>query len=324
MKKQKIALFVRNGLVGHEGLNILVPKIKEIGFEPVIFNTGEILSKKGGIPELADLGFYETALLRDVVLPYLDARPLLLDENDLPVDGVQYSLQHLVQLYDLEYHDVSNVNDPAFIESIKADDRIVGGACVRILQIFKSEAIKAFKEKGFLWNLHTGVLPKYKGVHIPYRCLENGASEYGWTLHYVNEGVDTGDIIAVDSVPLDYKKSVFDTYLSMGEKGVGLILKELSNFKESGALPKARPQTEKEKESYYTFPTAQEMTKYDEMGIRFVDIQKVPDMYASKFSVLGTGHAQQLRMHVIEAIGDWERQKEELPAVRTKRSSAVG
>lgn len=310
MSKQRVALFIRNGLVGHEGLGILIPRMITMGFDPVIFNTGEEPSSKSNIPELADLGFYETTLFRDVVCPYLDENLPLLDSNAQPIENLQYSLQQLVQLYGLEYHDVLDVNDSSFINDIIENDKLVGSVSVRILQIFKPETIAVLEEKGFLWNLHTGALPEYKGVHIPYRCIENGETEYGWTLHYIEKGIDTGDIIAVDALPLDYNKPVLDSYLDMVEKGVNLITRELKSYKESGLLPKAKSQTDKEKQSYYTYPTAKEMAKYDAMGIRFVDVSKIADMYVSRFSLPNTTHAQQLRMHVIEAIGGWERGKD--------------
>ncbi len=324
MSSLRIGLFFGDGLIGHETLNELFPDILGLGYEVVLFSTCKSNSKKSNIPELAYTNFYETTLLNKVVMPFLDQnKPLLNSDNSL-IKNMHYSLEQLIQHYNLEYYHVADVNAPEFIDRLARDDRMVGAVSVRNYQVFKREIINLFKEKGFLWNLHTGILPKYKGVYIPYRCLENGASEYGWTLHYVDEGVDTGDIIAVDSVPLDYKKPVFDIYLGMSKKGARLILKELSAFKDTGELPKAKPQTRKEKQSYYTFPTAQEMAKYDEMGICFVDISKVPDMYVSKFSMHGTGHAQQLRMRVIKAIGEYERQKEELSAIRTKRSSVAG
>ena len=310
MNKQQIALIVGDGLIGHDGLNRLIPRMLQIGLQPVIYNAHNTVTKKGSIAELDDIKFYGTSLLQDVVLPYLDEKPPLLNNDGTLIEGLQYSLQHLVQLYDLEYHDIPDVNNQDFIENIIADDYLVGSISFRMYQIFKPETIAVLEEKGFLWNLHTGALPEYKGVHIPYRCIENGEAEYGWTLHYIEKGIDTGDIIAVDTLPLDYNKPILDSYLDMVEKGVNLITRELKSYKESGLLPKAKPQTDQEKQSYYTYPTAREMAKYDAMGIRFVDVSKVVDMYVSRFSLPNTTHAQQLRMRAIEAIGGWEQDKD--------------
>ncbi|XP_039448693.1 trifunctional purine biosynthetic protein adenosine-3 [Culex pipiens pallens] len=56
--------------------------------------------------------------------------------------------------------------------------------------------------KGRLINIHPALLPKHKGVHAPRQALEAGDTESGCTVHYVDEGVDTGAIILQESVPI--------------------------------------------------------------------------------------------------------------------------
>lgn len=51
-------------------------------------------------------------------------------------------------------------------------------------------------------NLHMGLLPQYRGVNGLKWALLNGESETGVTLHYMDEGVDTGDMIARASFPI--------------------------------------------------------------------------------------------------------------------------
>ncbi len=45
-------------------------------------------------------------------------------------------------------------------------------------------------------NIHPSLLPKFKGLHTHERAIEAGAEEHGCTIHYVDEGMDTGEIIA--------------------------------------------------------------------------------------------------------------------------------
>jgi phosphoribosylglycinamide formyltransferase-1 len=49
---------------------------------------------------------------------------------------------------------------------------------------------------GRLINIHPSLLPKYKGLHTHKRALEAGDAKHGCTVHWVNEGVDEGQIIA--------------------------------------------------------------------------------------------------------------------------------
>ena len=64
-------------------------------------------------------------------------------------------------------------------------------------------------------NCHMGVLPKYKGMDLPEWCmLENEPEQLGMTLHFMDQGVDTGNILKIVHVPLEKG----DTIKSIREK----------------------------------------------------------------------------------------------------------
>lgn len=51
-------------------------------------------------------------------------------------------------------------------------------------------------------NCHMGVLPKYRGMDLPEWCiLENEIEELGVTLHLMDTGIDTGEILKIVKVP---------------------------------------------------------------------------------------------------------------------------
>ena len=50
--------------------------------------------------------------------------------------------------------------------------------------------------KGRLLNIHPSLLPKYPGAHAHRDALADGATVTGCTVHLVDEGVDTGPILA--------------------------------------------------------------------------------------------------------------------------------
>jgi methionyl-tRNA formyltransferase len=60
-------------------------------------------------------------------------------------------------------------------------------------QIFKSEIINLPRLKTI--NCHAGKLPFYRSRNILNWVLINDEKEFGITVHYVDEGIDTGDII---------------------------------------------------------------------------------------------------------------------------------
>ncbi len=57
-------------------------------------------------------------------------------------------------------------------------------------------------------NIHPSLLPKYKGTHSIERGYNSDDEYIGVTIHYVNEGVDEGEIIVQESIPLDKNKTL--------------------------------------------------------------------------------------------------------------------
>jgi len=51
-------------------------------------------------------------------------------------------------------------------------------------------------------NIHPSLLPKYKGAYSGYAIIENGESETGITAHFIDDGVDSGDIINQIRIPI--------------------------------------------------------------------------------------------------------------------------
>ncbi len=51
-------------------------------------------------------------------------------------------------------------------------------------------------------NVHPGLLPSFPGLHAQRQCVEYGARFAGCTVHFVDEGTDTGPIIAQAIVPV--------------------------------------------------------------------------------------------------------------------------
>ena len=58
-------------------------------------------------------------------------------------------------------------------------------------------------------NSHCGVCPRYRGMGNIWALVENEIDLLGTTIHYVNEGIDTGEIISSSKLQLA-KKDLFD------------------------------------------------------------------------------------------------------------------
>ena len=51
-------------------------------------------------------------------------------------------------------------------------------------------------------NIHPSLLPKFPGMEAWKQVLEAGEKETGCTVHYVDAGIDSGEIIAQRKVPV--------------------------------------------------------------------------------------------------------------------------
>ncbi|KAJ6649761.1 Trifunctional purine biosynthetic protein adenosine-3 [Pseudolycoriella hygida] len=84
----------------------------------------------------------------------------------------------------------------SLLESYRVDIVCLAG----FMRILSSEFVK--KWKGRLINIHPSLLPKFPGLHVQRRALEAGEKRSGCTVHFVDEGVDTGAIIYQRSVAI--------------------------------------------------------------------------------------------------------------------------
>lgn len=75
--------------------------------------------------------------------------------------------------------------------------------------------------KGRLLNIHPSLLPKYPGAHAHRDALADGATVTGCTVHLVDEGVDTGQILAqsqLEIYPDDDEKSLSERVKKLEHK----------------------------------------------------------------------------------------------------------
>ncbi len=63
-----------------------------------------------------------------------------------------------------------------------------------------SEVIEAYRNR--IMNIHPSLLPAFKGLHAQKQAFEYGVKVAGCTVHFVDEGLDSGPIILQKCVPV--------------------------------------------------------------------------------------------------------------------------
>jgi phosphoribosylglycinamide formyltransferase 1 len=82
------------------------------------------------------------------------------------------------------------------------DKRGVGLVCqAGWMRILSPVYVRAFQARAM--NIHPALLPAFPGLHPHRQALEHGVKVSGATVHFVDEGVDTGPIIVQAAVPVE-------------------------------------------------------------------------------------------------------------------------
>ena len=84
----------------------------------------------------------------------------------------------------------------AALREAKVDLVVLAG----FMRILKGELLRAFAQK--VVNIHPGLLPAFPGLEAWKQALDYGAKMTGVTVHFVDQGIDTGPIIAQEAVPV--------------------------------------------------------------------------------------------------------------------------
>jgi phosphoribosylglycinamide formyltransferase-1 len=81
------------------------------------------------------------------------------------------------------------------------EKRGVGLVChAGFMRILSPAYVRAFAGRAL--NVHPALLPSFPGLHAQRQALAHGVKVTGATIHFVDEGVDTGPIVLQAAVPV--------------------------------------------------------------------------------------------------------------------------
>jgi len=114
-------------------------------------------------------------------------------------------------------------------------------------------------------NIHPALLPDYKGVSPVFWALANSEPSAGVTIHFVDGGIDTGDILYQKVVPISPDDTEHSLYLKCCEAGTPLLLKALNALESGNANCLANGAAG----SYFSLPTKEAVRQFRKAGRRF-------------------------------------------------------
>jgi methionyl-tRNA formyltransferase len=99
------------------------------------------------------------------------------------------------------------------------------GLSVRFHQILRRRHLDSFKQG--VVNLHGAILPEMRGAVCDSAAIIEGRTEFGSSLHWMDEGIDSGDFLADIRFPIVPQYTVYDVFRLCNELGLQLIKMKL-------------------------------------------------------------------------------------------------
>jgi methionyl-tRNA formyltransferase len=190
----------------------------------VFIGTGEI-----GIPALKALAEHSDHQLLAVVTQ--PDRPTGRHQKLTPSPIKQEAFNLHLKIFQPE-----KISQAASVDQIKylRPDVIVVAAYGQILP----KSILEIPPKGCL-NLHASLLPKYRGASPIHSAIRDGEKESGMTVMWMDEGLDTGDILLQESTAIHRHDTAEILHDTLAKIGAPLLIKALSLIK-SGKAPRIK------------------------------------------------------------------------------------
>ena len=130
-------------------------------------------------------------------------------------------------------------------------------------QIFKKPLLE-IPRLGTL-NLHTALLPKYRGLMPSFWVLKNKEKHTGVSVFFVDEGIDSGPILVQEKINIDnisqWELIRMTKFLGMEAVLEGIELIQSGDYE---LIP-----NNEEDSTYYSFPTRQDVIEFKRGGNRF-------------------------------------------------------
>lgn len=236
-------------------LNYLWPELRRHTFDLVLSDgVGKVAPKA---PDIIRWGAMERTLIEESLFPHLDHRD--------PASSRFRSFAGLASgSKSGEVRQFASLNRDEGLAYVRAfvPDVIVS---IRFGQIFKAPVI-GIPRLGVI-NLHSGLLPNYRGILATFWAMLNGETHAGCTLHYVSDGsIDTGDVIGIHTVPIDRSRSVLWNVASLYEGGTVMITSALTRLSTGQRLETAEQKADGS--AYYSYPREEDMQVFLRTGGR--------------------------------------------------------
>ena len=178
-----------------------------------------------------------------------------------PVAGY-HSVRAVARSHGLRVLRPADVNAEDFLEDLRRldPDLVISVSCP---QIFGGELLE-LPQLGCI-NVHSAQLPHYRGVLPTFWTLARGESATGVTVHYMAAGIDGGDIIVQQAVPISSQDTLHSLMRRCKSVAADLVVEAVDRFREGPVAASPNPA---EEGSYFSFPRREDVLRFKAAGRR--------------------------------------------------------
>lgn len=164
---------------------------------PVVLNLGILISGRGSNMD-AILTAVKSEAMRNV-------RPCVVISSKPDAAGLKVaSEKHGVPIEVIPGQGLKGWDyDQKLIDALKRHGVVPESGLVCLagfMRIISPEFVREFRMR--ILNIHPALLPSFPGLHAQKQALEYGVKVTGCTVHFVDEGVDSGPVILQKAVPV--------------------------------------------------------------------------------------------------------------------------
>jgi len=114
-------------------------------------------------------------------------------------------------------------------------------------------------------NLHTALLPKYRGLMPSFWVLKNGETETGVSVFFVDEGIDSGPILVQERIEIVdmTQRELIKRTKALGMQAILTAVEKIRDG-DTETLP-----NDDDESTYFRFPSKQDVREFRQSGARF-------------------------------------------------------
>jgi len=163
---------------------------------------------------------------------------------DVSIGGVSGELPESLMKRMIEVHSVNQPGMAAYIQALEPDVGITYGVGPVDPVIF------SIPRWGTI-NVHLGISEEHRGLDSALWAVYcQQFDQIGVTIHHVDEGLNTGDILAQERVSIEPSDEIYQLRYKLAIVATRLMKSVLSEFAQAGGMVQGKPQ--KQRGSYYS------------------------------------------------------------------------